>query len=325
MQLSVNDRRLLNLIQTEFPLVKEPFAALSRHLNTSFDEVVQSISRLKHAGIIRLIGPVIDYRKLDFKSTLVAMKVADINLWKAEQVIADHPGISHGYEREHPFNIWLTLVLPQAGDIEIELQKLAQSTGAESAFSLPAIKVFKIGAYFDMEENRQISSAAHPQDIVVHRLVLSNVDRRILNELQQDISLVPEPFSLMAERAGVDTKQFLAGCRSLQKRGIIRRFSASINHRNAGFIANAMSCWIADPDRLDTAGRKLTSLKDVSHCYERKTNQYWPYNLFAMIHGRSREQCKNVVEKVSSETDLTEYVMLYSVKEIKKTRTKYLV
>lgn len=319
------DRKLLNLIQTQFPLTREPFADLAGHLGIGADEIIQRIARLKEAGIIRMIGPVIDPKSLGFHTTLVAMKVAFTNLEKAEQVIASHPGVSHGYERDHKFNVWFTLALPPSGEINRELQRLTQSAGAEIAFSLPAVKVFKIGAYFDMDENGQVASVAPRKNLLARQIELSNTDRSIINALQQDLPLLPAPFSAMAERIGMDPERFLKGCRELQERGIIRRFSASINHSNAGFTANAMSCWVASPDKIDTIGQMLSRLKEVSHCYERKINQHWQYNLFAMIHGRSRQQCQAIVEKVARGTGLAEYALLYSTKEFKKTRVKYLV
>jgi len=325
MQLDNTDRRLLNLIQTEFPLTREPFADLGQSLDTSADEVIRRIERLKERGIIRLIGPVLDSRSLGYHTTLVAMKIAKTSLEKAEQIIAEHPRVSHGYEREHHFNVWFTLALPSASEIETELEQLARSTNAEAAFSLPAIKVFKIGAYFDMDENGQNAPTAHRNSVLAKQVELSRADRLIINELQQDLPLVRESFAAMAERAGMDVEQFLAGCWSLQQRGVIRRFSASINHKNAGFTANAMSGWTAPAEKIDAAGHKLALLKEVSHCYERETNQFWHYNLFAMIHGRSREVCREIADKISRETGLTDYALLYSTKEFKKTRVKYLV
>ena len=91
-----------------------------------------------------MIGPVTDSRSLGFHTTLVGMKVADANLEQAEQVIAGHPGVSHGYERDHPFNVWFTLALPPASNIETELQELTRSAGAEITVSLPAVRVFKL-------------------------------------------------------------------------------------------------------------------------------------------------------------------------------------
>jgi DNA-binding Lrp family transcriptional regulator len=325
MQLDNNDRRLLNLIQTEFPLIREPFADLGQSLDTGVDEVIRRIKRLKERGIIRLIGPVLDSRSLGYHTTLVAMKIAKDDLEKAEQIITEHPQVSHGYEREHHFNVWFTLALPSASEIETELEQLARSTNAETAFSLPAIKVFKIGAYFDMDENDQNASTANIKNVSSKQVGLSPINKVIINELQQDLPLIPTPFSLMAENIGMEVDQFLARCLSLQERGVIRRYSASINHRNAGFTTNAMSCWTVSADKIDAAGQKMASLKEVSHCYERKTNPLWQYNLFAMIHGRSRAVCREIAERVSRETGLADYAMLYSTKEFKKTRVKYLV
>ncbi|MCX6003428.1 MAG: Lrp/AsnC family transcriptional regulator, partial [Chloroflexi bacterium] len=311
--------------QTEFPLTREPYARLGWRLGASGNEIIQRIEQLKRNGVIRLIGPVLDSRSLGYHTTLVAMKVAQTGLEKVEQIIIGHPGVSHGYEREHQFNLWFTLALPTANDIETELEQLTHSTSVEAAFSLPAVKVFKIGAFFDMDKDGQNTPTAHRKCVLAKQVELSRTDRLIINELQQDLALVPAPFSAMAERVGMDVEQFLAGCRSLQQRGVIRRFSASINHKSAGFTANAMSCWTAPSDRIDGAGQKLASLKEVSHCYERSTNQVWHYNLFAMIHGRSRELCREIAERISGETGLTDYALLYSTKEFKKTRVKYLV
>jgi DNA-binding Lrp family transcriptional regulator len=325
MQLDNNDRRLLNLIQAEVPLTREPFADLGQRLGTGGDEVMKRIEKLKERGIIRLIGPVLNSRALGYHTTLVAMKVAKNDMEKAEQVITGHPGVSHGYERNHNFNVWFTLALRPASDIDTELKQLTCSTGAEAAFSLPAIKMFKIGVFFDMDENEQHASPFHPNSVLDKKIELSSTDRLIINELQQDLPLVSAPFIAMGKRTGMDVERFLAGCRLLQERGVIRRFSASINHKNAGFTANAMSCWVAPPNKVDIAGQKLASLREVSHCYERKTNPLWQYNIFAMIHSCSREVCREIAEKVSRETGLADYALLYSTKEFKKTRIKYLV
>jgi DNA-binding Lrp family transcriptional regulator len=129
----------------------------------------------------------------------------------------------------------------------------------------------------------------------------------------------------MSAQLGMDVDDLLVQCQLLKQRGIIRRFGAAINHRQAGFQANAMTCWMAPPSMVDIAGQKLASLREVSHCYERKTNPLWQYNIFAMIHGHSREGCREIADKMTCETGLIDYVQLFSTKEFKKTRVKYLV
>lgn len=324
-QLDSGDRKLLNLVQKEFPFVRRPYASLGCLSGSDEVEVIRRITGLKGKGIVRMIGPVLDSRSLGYMTTLVAMKVAESQLEKAEKVIAGHPGVSHGYEREHRFNVWFTLAVPPNTGVEAEVEQLARAAGAEEAISLPAVKVFKIGTYFDMVEDGQNVPVSHGGHVPAGQGELSSLERSVINALQQDLPLVSEPFDALAEKVGTDVEQFLSVCRSLQQRGIIRRFSASINHNRAGFTANAMSCWVASQDIIDVAAQKMISLKEVSHCYERKTGDSWRYNLFAMIHCRSRDTCRALAETLSRETGLTDFNLLYSTREFKKTRVKYLV
>ncbi len=327
MPLDSIDKKLLNLVQAEFPLTEEPYGDLGRQLGIDRDEVVHRIKQLKAEGIIRQISPVLDARSLGYQPTLVAMRVGETKLDKAERLIGEHPGVSHGYERDHYFNLWFTLAIPAGVDMESELEQLTGPIEAEAVFALPAVKVFKISAYFDMDVNDQAESAVLVQSsgALPEKVELSKTDRLIINELQQDLPLIPQPFADTAARLNIDAEDLLARCQTLLQRGIMRRFGASINHNRAGFKANAMACWVAPPDTVDTAGQKLASLPEVSHCYERKTNPLWQYNLFAMIHGHTREACQEIVSKVSHEVGLTDYVLLFSTKEFKKARVKYLV
>lgn len=322
-KLDVIDRKLLSLLQSEFPLTREPYADLGERLGIVGDEVMRRIARLKEARYIRQISPVLDVRSLGYQSTLVAMKVDNSRVDGAAQVIIKHPGVSHGYERDHPFNFWFTLAVPPEADMEAELKRLAGAAQAEAAVSLPATKLFKIGAYFAMDGDSRPDAGNGFGNTFPQQVKLSQQDRLIINQIQQDLPLVPGPFTEMAAKVGMEIEDFLSRCRELKERGIMRRFSASVNHYKAGFTANAMTCWIAPPDMVDAAGRELASLREVSHCYERKTDSLWPYNLFAMIHEHSREACRSIADEVSRRTGLRDYVMLFSTREFKKTRVKY--
>jgi DNA-binding Lrp family transcriptional regulator len=326
MNLSSIDRKLVDLLQAECPLTKHPYADVGLGLGISEEEVITHIKQLKAEGIIRQVGPVFAAGSLGYKTTLVAMRVAEKQLDKVAQLIMKHPGISHGYERDHYFNLWFTLATPATGDIEAELSGLAELIKAEAIFDLPALRLFKLRTYFALGGNGQTEATDnHNTGVREQKAKLSSSDRMVINELQQDLPLTHTPFSAMAVRLGMDEDYFLVRCQSLKQRGIIRRFGAAVNHRKAGFKANAMTCWIAPREKVDAAGRKLALLKEVSHCYERKTNPLWRYNLFAMIHGRTKEACQEIASKVSAETGLTDYVMLFSTREFKKTRVKYLV
>jgi len=327
MYLDSIDKKLLNLVQAEFPLTSEPYSALGQRLGIDGSEVIFRIKRLKEEGIIRQIGPVLEARRLGYQLTLVAMRVEKSELDRTEQLISQHPGVSHGYERDHYFNLWFTLAVPPEVDIMTELKLLTSSLEAKVVFALPAIKVFKIGVYFDMNGERlsMADTMKQPSGVLVQKAELAQTDRLVINELQQELPLVTTPFSTMAIRLGMSEEYFLAQCQSLLQRGIMRRFGASINHNRAGFKANAMACWIAPPDLVDVAGQKLASLPEVSHCYERQTNSLWQYNLFAMVHSHTRETCHKIVSDVSHRIGLNGYILLFSTKEFKKTRVKYLV
>ena len=326
MRLNGIDQKLLNLLQAKFPLTREPYADLGLSLGIAEEAVIGRIEQLKATGLIRQIGPVFNAASLGYRTTLVAMRVAETGLAKAAELISKHPGVSHAYERDHHFNFWFTLAVPATIETEAELQRLAGPIKAESVFVLPALRLFKLRAYFGPDGDGQSGIDAEASgDIIPQEARLSPTDRRVINELQQDLPLVPRPFAEMPVRLGMDEEIFLAQCRSLLSRGVMRRFGAAVNHRKAGFTANAMTCWAAPPEKVVAAGQKLASLREVSHCYERKTNPLWRYNLFAMIHAHTEEACREIADKVSAQTGLTDYVMLFSTREFKKTRVKYLV
>jgi DNA-binding Lrp family transcriptional regulator len=325
MHLSNIDQRLLGILQAKFPLTVKPYADIGLSLGIPEDEVIHRIEQMKTKGLVRQISPVLDARRLGYKTTLVAMRVSETHLDRAAKFLAEHPRISHAYERDYQFNLWFTLVVPDKFDTDSELLQLADMIEAEAAFDLPAVKVFKLRTYFGSDGDQLEVPAEIPDSAIHQKVYLSSVDRNIINELQQELPLIPRPFAEMSARLGMDEEKFLTQCRSLLSRGIMRRFGASVNHRGAGFAANAMTCWAAPPEKVEVIAKKLVPLRQVSHCYERKTRPEWHYNLFAMIHGRTKEQCQRIADKVSSETGLTDYVSLFSTREFKKTRVIYQV
>ncbi len=319
------DARLTGLLQTDFPLVSRPYAALGTCLGVSEEEVIGRVAQLKEKGIVRQVSPVLDARRLGIQTTLVAMRVPEKRLDKAAQALVEHPGVSHGYEREHYMNLWFTLAVAPGGKFHTELEKIAGSIGADDYFDLPATRLFKIGTYFGMNGEGQPASRTNAGGKLPPIVALSCEDRAVINELQQDLLLSPEPFAGMAASLGMEEAFFLERCRSLLERGVMRRFGAAINHRKAGFQANGMLCMEVPPERVETMGRRLASVREVSHCYERKTNTIWKYNLFAMAHGRTREICREIADNIIAECGFPDNILLFSTRELKKERVKYLV
>ena len=329
MKLDTIDKNLLNIIQAEFPLSREPFAALGLHLSIDSEEVIRRIKQLKTGEIIRYIGPVFNPGKLGYRTTLAAMKVDAERLDEAGRIIGTHPMVSHCYERDHDFNLWFTLAMPIAGDTESEVHNLGKKVRAKTTLNLPAVKTFKIGAYFNLgDHNTSAPSTVTNHNMPQYKAIeLSPIDRSVISESQQDLPLIEKPFDQISARAGIDADKFLSHCQALLQRGVMRRFSASVSHNKLGFTANAMACWIATSDMVDAAGKKIAMFSEVSHCYERRTNSIWHHNLFAMIHADCKETCRAIADKICSVTglDKKELILLFSTKEVKKTRLRYTV
>jgi len=326
MRLDGVDQKLLGLLQARFPLTTKPYADLGLSLDIPEDEVIRRVKQMKIKGLVRQISLVLDAGRLGYKTTLIAMRVGEIYLDQVAKFLTEHASVSHAYEREHHFNLWFTLAIPDMADMDAELLRLADVIGAEAAFDLPVVKVFKLPTYFSSDEDNQPRvPAGIPNGVTRQSAYLSPIDREVINELQQDLPLISRPFAEMSARLRTDEGKFPIQCQSLLSRGIIRRFGASVNHREVGFSANAMTCWAVPAEKMELMADKLAPLRQVSHCYERKTNPEWHYNLFAMIHGHTREQCQEIAERVSIETGLMDYVLLFSTREFKKTRVKYQV
>ncbi|MHB8085831.1 MAG: siroheme decarboxylase subunit alpha [Dehalococcoidia bacterium] len=319
------DRRLLGLAQREFPLTRSPFADLGRRLEISGDEVIRRLGRLKSDGMVRQIGPIMDSSRLGYRSTLAAMKLDGKNLEGAARILAAHHGISHAYLRDHEYNIWFTLAVPADISIQNELDRIAHGCGATGCISLPALKVFKLRTYFDMDGGNYAPVDGGGAELATGKPELTPREKLVINELQQDLPLSPEPFASMASNAGMDEGDFVGICVSLMHDGVIRRYGASLDHNRAGYKVNALTCWQAANGKVDVAGRSLAAFKEVSHCYERKTPAKWRYNLFAMLHCRDKESCSETIGRLSAASGLDEFITLFTVKELKKTRIKYAI
>jgi len=312
------DQKLLARLQNGFPLTSEPFADLGKALSLSGDSIIQRIRQFKDDGVIRQISPVFDARSLGYATTLAAMRVPEDRLERCSRILLENDYISHAYERDHPVNIWFTLAMTGPASIEREIKRIADTIPVETVFQLPSLKLYKIGAFFGTDNTCKAATGELTQAVE-----LSPEDRKIINELQQDIPLISRPFVTMSTNTGMDEQQFLNGLRSLLERGLMRRYGAAVNHRKIGYNANAMVCWNVLPESTDKIGRHLASLRQVSHCYERKTNTEWPYNIFAMIHGKARETCLEIVDEVSKDFGLGDFLVLFSTRELKKARIKY--
>jgi siroheme decarboxylase len=324
-ELDTIDRRLLNRLQAGVPLVRRPFAALGEALELEEDEVLQRVDRLKDCGVIRQVSAIFDSRALGYQSTLVAARVEDNRLDAAAAVVSGHPGVSHNYAREHAFNLWYTLAVPgdSAFGLEGTLQRLHQFSGAISTRMLPTVRMFKIGVKLDMTGEGDIENGKWKVEKGGMAGGVSAADKMMIRVLQQDLPVIGEPYIEWSRQAGVSDEELLSAARDFLERGVMRRFAAVLRHRDAGFGANAMGVWVVPESAAESFGRAAAAFNEVSHCYQRKAYPDWPYTMFTMVHGKTRDECQRILSEIAAATGGWEYAALYSTKEYKKVRVRY--
>jgi DNA-binding Lrp family transcriptional regulator len=152
---------------------------------------------------------------------------------------------------------------------------------------------------------------------------LTNQEKQIIRVLQEGLPLDDRPYQSLADKLGMSEEDLLAKIISFQERGLIRRFGATVRQRAVGVSANAMVVWNVPEAQADLAGSTLAGFPQVTHCYRRPRRPDWPYNLFTMIHGTSREYCQEIAQKMAESTGLTDYALLYSTRELKKSSLRY--
>ena len=152
---------------------------------------------------------------------------------------------------------------------------------------------------------------------------MTEAENAICAAIQDDIPLETRPFEKLAKKIGISEDEFIKKANEFLEKGYIRRFGAAIRHRKAGIAANGMGVWIVPEADRERGGKIMASFKEVSHCYERPSFEGWPYNLFTMIHGRTKEDCYELAKKISESTEIKNYKLLFSSQEFKKESMVY--
>ena len=153
--------------------------------------------------------------------------------------------------------------------------------------------------------------------------MLSKLDKDVIRALQGDFPLVEEPYKLLAQQVGISEEEFLERVKTLSEEKCIRKMGAVLRHREVGFSSNVLCAWEVPEKDLEQIAMRMSAHPAVSHCYDRMTAPGWPYNLYTMIHGRSRQECERIADMLGKANGVANRTMLYSKKEWKKTSMKY--
>jgi siroheme decarboxylase len=327
--LDQTDKLLLNLLQSSFPLEPRPFAGVAEQAGIEEEEVMRRTQRLLDHRIIREITPIFDTPALGYSSMLVAAKVDGENPHRAARLINEHPGVSHNYLRNHRFNLWFTIAVAPDSRLGLDrtLDVLKELSGAESMRQLPTITMFKINMNLEMEGGTEALAAPVEAVKPLPRkpVPLDDFDVAVVRALQGPMVVRPDAYAPAAERLGVPVERLLAHCRGMVERKLLRRVAAILFHRRAGFSANGMGVWKVPEAEVMELGPRMAAVRGISHCYQRPTYADWPYSIFTMAHGRSKEECDAILDGVARVAGLggDDRATLYSSTEFKKIRLLY--
>jgi DNA-binding Lrp family transcriptional regulator len=327
--LDETDKLLLNLLQSKFPLDERPFAAVAREAGLDEDEVLGRAQGLLDDRIIREITPIFDTPALGYESMLVAAKVDASNPHRAAAIINEHPGVSHNYLRNHDFNLWFTIAVAPDSRLGLDgtLDVLCDVAAAESMRKLPTITMFKINMNLEMDGGTEALAA--PVDAVKpmprEPVPIDDLDVAVVRAMQGPMAVRSDAYAPAAERLGMPVERLLEHCRKMVDRKLLRRVAAILFHRRAGFSANGMGVWKVPLEHVPELGPQMAAVRGVSHCYQRPTYEDWPYSVFTMAHGRSKEECDAVLDGVARVAGIgdDDRATLYSSTEFKKVRLHY--
>lgn len=297
------DLAFVNAWQRGFPLRHRPFKEIGRMTSLSELAVLDKFARLKSVGVIDRVGPVFRPNTVG-ASMLAAMAVAPERLDEVAAQVSAQPGVNHNYERENALNLWFVVTGPDAATVQRRISRLEQAAGLP-VVQLPLLEEFHIDLGFDLqtgEAPRAAPKASSPAS--APRAPLTVTEKRLVERLSKGFALAAEPYAALAAEAEVSEDEILFVLRRMLADGRIRRIGAVVRHRRLGYDANAMVVWDIPDVQAGAASRRLAEERAVTLCYRRARARSWPYNVYCMLHGRSREAVLPDIDRITASCGL---------------------
>jgi radical SAM protein with 4Fe4S-binding SPASM domain len=320
-------KRLCNRLQKGLPIDAQPFVRIADEIGCTEEQVIEAARCLQETGVIRRIGAIVNHRVLGMHSTLVTAHVPEDVLSDVTEAVNQIEGVSHSYLRRHRFNLWFTLQDRTPQGIDATLANL-HTRFAIDFRSLPVVNMFKLDVYFDafgVDCGLRIADCglAPPVEVCSNpkseirnpKSDLTADHKHLLSQLQGGLKIVSRPFDDLMHATGAKD---ISPLQELVDLGVIRRIAAVVDHRKLGYVTNILFVAQVPPERIGEAGRRLAQFRAVSHCYERRTFEGWPYNFYAMLHGRTTAQVQQTVDRFIGAGDVTAYELLPTEVELKK-------
>lgn len=301
-------RLLLDGCQREFPLVSRPFDAIAEKFRDQgpWDEssVLQAFQSALESGTLSRIGPVFAAHGIGM-STLAALAVPETLLDEVAASVNVFPEVNHNYRRSHRYNLWFVVTGRDEADIRRTLYAIRKQWPSLPLLDLPLLNAFYIDLGFGLDDAHKPACAAAR---AARRFSLTDEEWQLVSLIQEGVPLVPRPYQAIARAWGGSEEAVIATLQRWLDVGIVKRFGAVLRHRELGYRANGM--WVMDIPAADLqhVADQLAAAPEVRLCYERpRRGAEWPYNLFCMVHAKSREEVLSIIHQLSSRFGLAHY------------------
>ncbi len=328
------DRAILNAFQGGFPVVERPFepaaAALADHgIDVTGAELLERVQDLDDDDVLSRFGALINAEAIGGTATLVATHAPEDSYDDHVDLVNAHPEVAHNYEREHPYlNMWFVLSVVDEDRVDEVLAEIEDETG-EPTYNLPKQQEFHVGAKFPVEgpQTQAVDcSDAGPEVTPTDRRSLTPEELDLVLEIQGGLPITATPYADVADAIGADTEWVVETIKRFNEEGKVRRVGAIPNHYALGYSENGMTVWDVPDEVIDEVGPAIAEFDFVTHCYERPRHEgVWPYNFFAMTHGRSEAESEQRIQQVHDrmtdywDVDDEDWDTLFSTRILKKT------
>jgi len=308
---------LLNGWQRDFPIVAQPFRQIGAGVGAGDTATLATLGRLQARGAISRVGAVFAPRRVG-ASTLAALAAPAEHLEQIAAQVSARPEVNHNYQREHHYNLWFVATAADQAALAAALAAIESETGC-AVISLPLEQEYHIDLGFDLKSPHKHyadipGTPAREPDVV---------EKQLIAALQPGIDLVLRPFARLGERVGMSEGEVLTRISGWLEEGLIKRFGVIVRHHELGYRANAMVVFDAPDADVDRIGRLFAAEAGVTLCYRRSRSlPHWRHNLYCMVHGRSREEVRPVIDHLSQLAGLPA-LALFSTRRFKQCGARY--
>ncbi len=308
--LTERERAVVNAFQGGFPVTASPFEAAADAMSAAgydidADEVLTTVSDLDERGVLSRYGALVNAQKIGGAATLVAMHAPEDRFEEVVERVNAHREVAHNYEREHPhLNVWFVVSVASEDRVETVLEEIEAETG-QPTYNLPKQQEFRVEAKFYVDgpladggiDCTDLGPTVEPSG----EQTLSPAERDLVLEIQDGFPVTATPYADIADAIRQDLEWTLETIKRFNVEGKIRRIGVIPNHYKLGYTENGMTVWNVPDELVSTVGPKVAALPFVTHCYERPRHDgVWPYNVFAMTHGRTEAESDRRVEEVKA-------------------------